>query len=166
METPSQAEHCLQLIEMFKKQDTNLKAPDTVRGSGSFALNDHSSKELHDEDWEILLAGSKKLTFKPDEVIIKEGEVFRKIYYINKGTCSVYKEDLLLTNLHEHDTFGAISFFQGSGATATVKAKEAVEVVIIDGKFIDDLATTNSTVVAGFYKYLCKELADRLRKIS
>eukprot|EP01125_Pyxidicula_operculata_P005664 TRINITY_DN1986_c0_g1_i1.p1 TRINITY_DN1986_c0_g1~~TRINITY_DN1986_c0_g1_i1.p1 ORF type:complete len:2857 (+),score=968.14 TRINITY_DN1986_c0_g1_i1:65-8635(+) len=61
-------------------------------GSGSSSSN--NEKKLlkpKEEDWNMILKGSKLVKFKPGEVVIKEGQQSRQLYQISVGSCRIEK---------------------------------------------------------------------------
>jgi len=167
-------EHLFQSLRAFLKTPSNTDSTgrksivvgvpsDNVKRSSSIS---YTASDETETDWDSLLSGAVSLTVKPGTVIIKEGEVSRKIFYIQSGVCSVKKNNVTLTSLYESDTFGAISFFKRDSATASVIATEDTVVYVIDGNFVDQMLTTQPKIVGSFYKYLCFQLVKRLREVS
>jgi hypothetical protein len=43
------------------------------------------------EDWDLILKGARTVTYKKDDVIIREGEQFRRIFQLARGECRFEK---------------------------------------------------------------------------
>lgn len=64
----------------------------------------------------------------------------------------------------EEQTFGEISFLLSGGATASVLAdSEIVEVLLLEGYFINILFGIHPELAGRFYKYLATTLQRRIR---
>ena len=76
------------------------------------------------------------LTYRPGQLIIKEGDFGIALYRILKGTARVLKElesgNVLLFELGPDDIFGEMVFIDGgrSPRTASIEAKDSVEVEV------------------------------------
>lgn len=47
----------------------------------------NTSNVMAPEDWDLLLKGARTMTVKKNTVIVQQGEMFQRIYHINKGVC-------------------------------------------------------------------------------
>jgi NADH:quinone reductase (non-electrogenic) len=73
--------------------------------------------------------------FEPGEVIFNQGDIGDNVYVIEKGECDVLKEEggrqLLLATLRKGDYFGEMAVLADVSRNATVKARTAMDVVLI-----------------------------------
>jgi CRP/FNR family transcriptional regulator, cyclic AMP receptor protein len=122
-------------------------------------------------DWVLITAKAKRLTFHLGEEIIKEGALGNTIYVIRSGEASVEltgKESrTVVAKLEREDICGDMAFLEKSAATAAVVAKD--EVVEVDAIRADDLRQLFESfpgMGARFYRSLAVVLARRLRETS
>ena len=119
----------------------------------------HDPEALTEDDWTVLLQGSKKVTFVKDQVIVTEGENFQRIYQISTGSCRIEKSGKPLGEMGEGATFGEVSFLLSGGASASVIAdSSSVEVYLLEGYYINILFGMKPELAGRFYKYLAKTL--------
>lgn len=111
------------------------------------------SEVLTNEEWDLLLDGSKTKLFVKDQIIIQEGDNFQRIYQISEGICRIEKGGNILGTLETGQTFGEISFLISGGATASVIANsEKVIVIILEGYFMNILFGRKPEIAGRFYK--------------
>ena len=48
--------------------------------AGSSAVLPEESLECSKEDWKLILLGGRELQFQPGETVLREGDVFQRIY--------------------------------------------------------------------------------------
>nr|VZI33819.1 unnamed protein product [Spirometra erinaceieuropaei] len=75
-------------------------------------------------------------TVGPSEIIIKEGEPGNELFFINKGSVQVYREDgdkmVDLAELKDGEYFGEVALIKKQPRAATVAAKTPVELAVLD----------------------------------
>ncbi len=95
-----------------------------------------------DELWE-LLGRMDRLTFGPDEPIIREGEAGDSMYIITSGRVLVTTTNngmrVRLAELGENDFFGEVSFLTGKPRTADVTAMETTTLMVFSRVEMDNL---------------------------
>lgn len=95
-----------------------------------------------DELWD-LLGRMDRLTFGPDEPIIREGETGDSIYIITSGRVLVTTTNdgmrVRLAELEVNDFFGEVSFLTGKRRTADVTAVETTTVMVFSRFEMDEL---------------------------
>jgi NADH dehydrogenase len=84
-------------------------------------------------------SGIKEQHFEPGEAIFLEGDVGDSVYVIRKGEVDVMRRDLRLATLKPGEYFGEMAVLSGEGRNATVRAKTAVNVLLIDKGDFDQL---------------------------
>lgn len=139
----------------------DLKTKSLIHDS-SFALDtDLPTKE----DWQLILEGAQRISYKAGSVISKEGEYFQRIYQILIGTCRVEKiingKTEELAKLHNGDIFGELSFLEKTRASASVLADTDVEIVVIEGYSLGALFEVKSGLGGRFFKYLSSVIQKR-----
>jgi len=129
------------------------------------------SLALTSSDWDLILRGAKRVTFKKNDVIISEGSDFQRIFQVVRGSCRIEKTLLcssqsrlsVVGTLGSSEILGEISFFQKSGATASVIADtDEVELCIIEGYYVKRLMQMRSELAGRFLHYVCSVIQRRL----
>lgn len=106
----------------------------------------------------------EKKTFLKGEIVLKEGERDRSMFYILKGSVSVVAKNphrnkkSAVNELVKGDLIGELSFFDGLPRSATLIAKEDTEVLIIEKNFFDDLKKDHLRVI--------QALVNKIRKLN
>lgn len=123
------------------------------------------------EDWEILLKGARSVTYQKDDVIIKEGEQFRRIFQLIKGEVRFEKvidgqnKVLGRMNMDGDGIFGEISFLEGGKASASVVADQFdTQTAIIEGYYLEIVFQYHPELSGRFYHYLANVLSKRLKQ--
>jgi len=109
-----------------------------------------------------ILNGSKITKYKKGDVLINEGDIPRKLFYIISGSCKVVKENRIISIIELDSIFGEVSFLEGCPATATVIACEELEVNIIEAYYLHVLFQYQPQVAGRFYHYLASVLSKRI----
>ena len=110
------------------------------------------------EIWEIIRACIWQ-TCNADEEIIVEGDIDDSFYIIVSGTTEVLKEGHLLGVLHPGDCFGEMNYLGKAMRSATIKAKETMQLMKINATLIDQVSVDCQL---RFSKVFLKTLVRRL----
>ena len=105
--------------------------------------------------------------FGEGEIIVRQQEAGDSLYIITKGTCEVllesssrqFKKVAVLT---KGDFFGEMSLLTGEPRSATVRAIEDTEVIMIQKEIFSDILSANS----GISEYLGQVLAERQQQLA
>jgi CRP-like cAMP-binding protein len=112
-----------------------------------------------------LLAHGHQQRFAAGEEILRERHRSRAVYVLLNGRVAVEKDHLgvgvVVDELRPGAVFGEVSFLDGSLASASIVAREDVDVFVLDE--LDDLLTSDPALASGFYRSLATLLARRLR---
>ena len=104
-----------------------------------------------------------RATYSIGEPLFLEGDSSRDLFVLVSGTLDVLKGDKKISELNESGTlFGEMSFLLGEQRTASIKAKDSVEVVRFPGEKIEELMTE----VPSMAQEISVILAERLRDTS
>lgn len=122
-------------------------------------------------DWILITAKAKRLTFRLGEEIIKQGALGDTIFVVRSGEASVVvtgaSSPVVVAKLELEDICGDMAFLEKSTATAAVIAKdEVVEVDAIRGDDLRKLFESFPGLGTRFYRSLALVLARRLRETS
>jgi extracellular factor (EF) 3-hydroxypalmitic acid methyl ester biosynthesis protein len=112
-----------------------------------------------------LLEYGRERHFEAGKVILREHHRSSAIYVVISGRVVVEKDHrgaaVGLDELRPGAVFGEVSFLDGSPATASIVAREPVDVFILDE--LDALLASDPALAFGFYRSMCTLLARRLR---
>jgi CRP/FNR family transcriptional regulator, cyclic AMP receptor protein len=122
-------------------------------------------------DWILVTAKAKRLTFRLGEEIIKQGALGDTLIVVRSGEASVElagaNSTVVVAKLGPEDICGDMAFLEKSTATAAVIAKdELVEVDAIRGEDLRKLFESFPGLGTRFYRSLALVLARRLRETS
>ena len=122
-------------------------------------------------DWVLMTAQAKRLTFGLGEEIILEGIRNDTVYVIRRGCATVELTGTgtrtVIAELGPDDVCGDMGFLEKSPATAAVIAKdEQVEVDAIPAEELRQLFEAFPGLASRFYRSLAVVLAQRLRETT
>ena len=121
-------------------------------------------------DWTLIESKAKRVSFNLGQEIISEGARGDHLYILRHGTASVQlagtTSNELIAELVSGDVFGEMAFLEDSRATATVVAKDEVEVDAIWSDDLRQLVLMFPGFGNRFYRSLAVILAQRLRQTS
>ena len=106
-----------------------------------------------------IMAASQLLTFKPGDVIVREGETDNAFYILAKGQAEVSKQGNAMLTLDRGDCFGEIGFLVATTRTATVKAASDCLTLKVNATLMDGLSTDTQL---RYYKTFVETLIYRL----
>jgi len=126
--------------------------------------------DLTQNDWALMESKSKRLTFNLGEEIISEGSRIDRLFVIRAGAAAVElagtHSRAAIATLLPGDICGEIAFLGDSRATATVVAKDQVEVDAIWAADLRELINVFPGFGTRFYRSLAMILGQRLRQTS
>jgi CRP-like cAMP-binding protein len=100
-------------------------------------------------------------------LVIAPGAPAGALFVVLSGTAEVVREDgTNLAMLTPGDVCGEMSLLDGAGASASVRAKSPLTLLILQEGRIDRLVEERPQTAARFYKSLALVLAQRLRATS
>jgi CRP-like cAMP-binding protein len=112
-----------------------------------------------------LLAYGREQRFEAGEVILREREQSHAIFALMSGRVAVEKGHfgvgVVVDELRPGAVFGEVSYLDGSLTSASIVAREQVEVFILED--LDELLASDPALASGFYRSLATLLARRLR---
>ena len=104
--------------------------------------------------------------YNADDIVIKEGKINDKVYFITKGRVSVIKKNTLLYNYSEGDHFGEMEVLDVIPADATIKAVSPVSVVTISNKALRAIYNIDVKTFSLITMNLTRDLSRRLRRLG
>ena len=109
---------------------------------------------------------AKKVSLKANEILIREGEGSKSMYWVQQGQLVVTKkrqsEDVILGHICGGELVGEISFLDKENRSATVKALTDCELIEIPQDSIDNIFKSQPK----WLEILVMTLAERLRKAN
>lgn len=124
-------------------------------------------KFLRPAEWEILLNKSEQRMYKPEEVILKQGDKPSGIYIVQKGKAKVVKEQfgftLAIAEYGPGAIFGEMSFIESEATNTAVVAEELCGVVIVGHALVQEIISQNPGFYGRFFQSLAYILSQRLR---
>ena len=124
-------------------------------------------KFLRPAEWEILLNKSEQRMYKPEEVILKQGDKPSGIYIMQKGKAKVVKEQfgfmLAIAEYGPGSIFGEMSFIESEVANTAVVAEDMCGVVIVGHALVQEIIGQNPGFYGRFFQSLAYILSQRLR---
>lgn len=136
----------------------------TLEEKGKLLSNSRLFSNVHSKVLESLSRYAKIKSFKNREVICRRGDIGTQMYIIAKGKVTLHTDsdegkELSFGFMNEGDIFGEIAMFDGGERTATVKAIEATEILVIEKRdFIPFIEREPKVAIQ-----LLTTLASRLR---
>jgi CRP/FNR family cyclic AMP-dependent transcriptional regulator len=130
---------------------------------------DQAFSALSADERRALLARSKRLNFKNEEVIIEEGQTLNQIYVIASGQVRITHDlnDAISAEfagpLGTGDFIGEVTFIDGRGASATITADGDVEIITIERNVIEEMLATDQSFAGRLYKSMLLTMCRRLR---
>jgi len=125
------------------------------------------SNYLLEKDLSLLRRRGLVIKYAPDEVILREKETNRRLFWLLKGSVRIELSssygNIVLANIRAGEMFGEMSFLGEEEASATVIANKEVEAIVIDGVIMDEVLELHHDFAARFYHTAAVTLARRLR---
>ena len=120
-------------------------------------------RDIDKNDLEMLAKIVVERQFKAGDVIVKEGEPGLAFYIIARGKAEVVKGEQVLATLGPEDFFGEMALFDDSPRSASVRAVEDTECLVMS-KW--DLKTVFMATDARVAFALLAVLARRVRNLT
>jgi CRP-like cAMP-binding protein len=98
--------------------------------------------------------------FEPGELIVKEGSLAGRIYYLITGKVKITKRSKVLMTLQRvGDVFGEMAFLEGKASTASVYAVDKVVCLAID---VSDIARFSDISRLALHYLIYRELSEEM----
>ena len=99
------------------------------------------------------------MDFQPDEVIFRENDPPRYMYFVLSGSVEVSIRQKVIETIHEGQAVGLLSLLDEQPRTITVKARERCELALMDKKKFRYMVEE----IPNFVWFVMGELGTRLR---
>ncbi len=129
---------------------------------------------LTDREVESILLLMERKAYARGDIILREGNVNDKLYFIYSGSVEVLKrissngivEEKRLNVLHTGDTFGEMEIIDIQPCEASIKALESTTVLIISNKNLYRISKSNLKTYTLIIMNLARDISRRLRKMD
>lgn len=118
---------------------------------------------LKEEDLNKLQQITKLQTFGRNEFIFMQNDPGDSFFIIKTGKVCIMLDDKEIACLHEGDFFGEMSLLTGNPRTASVKASEDTEVLVIEKDAFKGLIQTNQELLENVLEFLTKREEEQLK---
>jgi CRP/FNR family transcriptional regulator, cyclic AMP receptor protein len=124
-------------------------------------------KYLTPNDWALLKTISRRLVFKPREIIITINSRPNALFILAAGSAVVeVMRGTPIAKLVPGDVCGEMAFIESSAASASVVAESETTVDVLELPALTEVFTHHPHLEARFYRSLALLLSQRLRSTS
>lgn len=121
--------------------------------------------ELDDDDLERLAKVTVTREFKAGDVIVREGELGVAFYIVGKGKVEVVKglgsgNEQVLATMDEGDFFGEMALFDNEVRSASVRAVEDTECLVLTKWDFNAELTTSPTITHAMFRILARRIRE------
>lgn len=109
-----------------------------------------------------LVRGTDEVTVEAGRVLITQGHIHNEALVVESGTAEVVLDGEVVAEIPSGELIGELSFFDRGPATATVRAKTKMDLLVIPHNRFDQIIDDNPQML----KEMARELAARLRSMD
>jgi CRP-like cAMP-binding protein len=140
--------------------------PKTIDHISVLSSATHGLVYLTPNDWALTADKAVRMTFKEGESIVHKGKRTNGVYLILKGTVRVQiATGEPLPEIGPGEICGEMSYLDELPASASVVAREPVEVYFLDRSTLQSLFELFPHLASRFYRSLATNLSRRLRDL-
>ena len=110
-----------------------------------------------------LKLGQSKIRLLPEQTLFNQGDDGNKAYLINQGILDVIVDEKRVGYMSEGEFFGELALILNQKRSATIVARNACELIVIDKETFNRLIETASSEVKAIILSLCEELSKRTK---
>lgn len=118
----------------------------------------HNCKEM---DLVEIATICHELQYPKNTTIFKKGDQGNCIYFIYNGAVSIHDGDHQFAELGENEIFGELSVLDSDTRSATATTVSDCILLKIDQEDFYDVIATNTDILKGIMKTLCKRLREQ-----
>lgn len=139
-------------MELMNQENEKTKTNEKNQYVESILKNQKWLSGMEDRQLEILAGSAMLLTYAQNDDLVTQGESGDSMFIISKGSAKVlisgsYNTEVLVADKAEGDFFGEMSLLTGDPRTATVRAKEDMEVIIINKGAFSEILLKDSNIL-------------------
>jgi CRP-like cAMP-binding protein len=121
--------------------------------------------ELDQDDLERLAKVTVSRNFESGDVIVREGELGVAFYIVARGKVEVVKDlgsgnEQVLASMGEGNFFGEMSLFDNEVRSASVRAAEATECLVLTKWDFNAELTTSPTITHAMFRILARRIRE------
>ena len=120
-------------------------------------------KDLNGIDIESLIKIANNKLYGKDEYIFYQDDEGESFFLIKQGKVAVIIDNREITTLGNGDFFGEMSLLSGKPRTASIKAIEDTEVLIIHKEHFKELIKNNKSIFDNVFKYLSEREKENIQ---
>ena len=121
---------------------------------------------LSNEEMEKILPFMKKKVYGKDELILEEGQVNDRLFFIYRGSVEIIKRARRITSLKTGDTFGEMEVIDIQPCIASVKTLEPTTVLTLSSVDLYKISKMNLKTFTLIIMNLAREISRRLRRMD
>lgn len=121
---------------------------------------------LTPNDWVLLQAGARQITFAPGEALITQDSPGGTLFLLRSGSAKIVANHVALATIGPGQICGELAFLDKRPSSASVIAEQATEADAIDWAELHRIFRMFPNVAARFYQSLAVMLSRRLRETS
>ena len=119
---------------------------------------------LTDNDWALLRSKSRRVTYKPREIVIAINSRPSSLFMLVSGSAAVeVVRGTAVAKLGPGEIFGEMAFVENAAASASVVAETDLVVDVLDLQILGEMFSNFPHLEARFFKSLALLLSQRLR---
>ncbi len=116
-------------------------------------------------DWALIVDKAARKSFSKGDDLFQYGKQNPNIIFIIRGSASVVSaRGWQIASVRAGEVLGEMAFLEGSNASATVVADEAVEALTVPWRTLHEMFETYPHLGSRFYRSIAVSLSRRLRK--
>lgn len=138
-------------------------------------MNDEKSAPLFmvldDEDLKKIDSYIGTIDLEAGETLFCEGDNSNFAAFVTGGQLEVIKKDInnrekVVSMFSEGSAFGEMALLDGMPRSATVRAKSAASLTVLDRKGLDEIIETEPKIGAKILRHLARSVSYNMRRIS
>jgi len=98
-----------------------------------------------------------------DVNLFKKGDAGHCMYFIHKGSVSIHDQQHQLAELTENEIFGELSLLDSEARSASATTTSDCILLKIEQEHFYDVVATNTDILKGIMRTLCKRLREQDR---
>jgi len=157
-------DHALEWYEESVLKDAGLDAE--VSDSG--ILKEFEASGMSREEINILLSFTERCTVEPGDVLIKQGDTTRDLYYVSKGRMTVALEtdngrSIRVSTLNPGVFFGEMCYYLKQTRSASIIADVPSELSMLSAESLAHIEKEYPKIAVSFHTWMAKSLSERLK---
>ena len=115
-------------------------------------------------DWILIIDKSRRVDFKKNEVLIKQGKREQTIYILLEGRLNIDVNGAQIASIGPGEICGEMAYLENGLASANAIAQQVGQAYAIDWMVLTDLFELFPHLAKRFYRSLAVKLSRRLRE--